>query len=194
MLSSIHPLGERTRHNRWIITVSAFALGAVGTATLIGGMLGWAGSVLPEMSTGLTLATMGAIVLAAGLFDSLGLAVPGPRRQVNEHWIGTYRGWVYGGAFGVQLGAGLVTYVVTWGVYATFALQLVSGSALFGALIGAAFGLGRSITVVLAGRIDRASRLSSFHRTMSVLGPKVSIVSGYGALILGTVTILAVML
>lgn len=194
MLSSIHPLGERTRHNKWLITVSAFALGAVGTAALVGGALGWAGSLLPEMSTGPTLATMGAIVLVAGLLDSLGIPVAGPKRQVNEHWIGSYRGWVYGGAFGVQLGAGLATYVVTWGVYATLALEVVSGSPLLGAVIGAVFGAGRSITLFLAGRIDRASRLSAFHRTMSGLGPKVSLASGYGALTLGTVTILAVML
>jgi len=194
MLSSIHPLGERTRHNRWIVTVSAFAVGAVGTAALVGAALGWAGSMLPRMSTGMTLATMGVIVGAAGLFDSLGLSVPGPKRQVNEHWIGSYRGWVYGGAFGVQLGAGVATYVVTWGVYATLALEIVSGSPLLGAAIGAVFGAGRSITLFLAGRIDRASRLSSFHRTMSGLGPKVNLASGYGVLTLGTVTILAVML
>lgn len=194
MLSSIHPLGERTRHNRWIVTVSAFAVGAVGTAALVGGTLGWAGSMLPRMSTGMTLATMGVIVGVAGLFDSLSLPVPGPKRQVNEHWIGSYRGWVYGGAFGVQLGAGLATYVVTWGVYATLALEIVSGSPLLGAAIGAVFGAGRSITLFVAGRIDRASRLSSFHRAMSGLGPKVNLASGYGALTLGTVTILAVML
>ncbi len=194
MLSSIHPLGERTRHNRWLTTISAFAVGAVGTAALVGGTLGWVGSLLPEMSTGMTVATMGAMVGAAGLFDSLGLSVPGPKRQVNEHWIGSYRGWVYGGAFGVQLGAGLMTYVVTWGVYATLALEFVSGSPLLGAAIGAVFGAGRSITLFLAGRIDRASRLSSFHKTMSEVGPTVSLASAYGTLTLGTVAILAVML
>lgn len=194
MLSSIHPLGERTRNNRWSTTVAAFTLGAVGTAAAVGALLGWAGSRLVDLETGATIAAMGAIALTAGALDTFGVPVPGPQRQVNEHWIGSYRGWIYGGAFGVQLGAGLTTYVVTWGVYATLSMELLSGSAFVGAVIGAVFGLGRSVGLLVAGRIDRASRLTQFHDNMARLGPVMSIVSGYGVVVLGAVSIAGALL
>lgn len=173
MLSSIHPLGERTRQNRWLTTVVAFTIGATGTGALIGVGLGWTGRSLIDLPNTVTWLVMGAVILAAGLLDAAKISVPGPRRQVNEHWIGTYRGWVYGGAFGLQLGAGVATHVVTWGVYAVFVLEFVSGSPLYGAAIGAVFGVGRSIGLLLAGGIDRASRLGSFHQRMNALGPPV---------------------
>lgn len=194
MLSSIHPLGERTRNNRWSTTVAAFTLGAVGTAAAVGALLGWSGSRLIDLQAGATIAAMGAIALTAGALDTLGVPAPGPERQVNEHWIGSFRGWVYGGAFGAQLGAGLTTYVVTWGVYATLAVELLSGSALGGAVIGGVFGLGRSMGLLLAGRIDRASRLTTFHDRMARLGPVMTIVSGYGVVILGAVSIAGALL
>jgi hypothetical protein len=195
MLSSIHPLGERTRHNPWLVTVGAFAIGSIGAGALVGAALGWLGRLaLPDSSTNATLVVIGAIALTAGLFDVVNVPVPGPRRQVNEHWIGAYRGWVYGGAFGVQLGAGLMTFVVTWGVYATLLIELVSASPLVGGVIGAVFGAGRSVALFLAGRVDRASRLSSFHSRMAALGPPVRLVAGYGAVIVGLLSVAGVML
>jgi len=193
MLSSIHPLGERTRQNRWLVTVTAFTIGATGIAALIGAALGWAGGLIPAMSSTATLLVMASIVATAGLLDAFGMPVPGPERQVNEHWIGTYRGWVYGGAFGIQLGVGLATYVVTWSVYATLALELVTGSPALGAVIGAVFGAGRSIGLLLAGRVDRASRLSAFHERMAGLGPVVRLTAGYGVVTIGLVAMLGVL-
>lgn len=166
MLSSIHPLGERARHNRWELTAAAFAVGSVVTAAAIGGLLGAVGSVIAGAPSQATLQMLGAAVLAAGLLDLAGVPAPGPHRQVNERWIGVYRGWVYGLGFGAQLGAGVATYVVTWAVWVTFAIEVMSGSATAGALIGIAFGAGRTVPV-LAGRwIDRPSRLTSFSAAM----------------------------
>ena len=44
--------------------------------------------------------------------------LPTTRRQVNEDWMGRYRGWVYGVAFGAQLGTGVATIVTSAAVYA----------------------------------------------------------------------------
>ncbi len=166
MLSSIHPLGERARHNRWGITATAFAIGSMVTAGVIGGLLGGAGALIVGAPSPVTLVILGAAVLAAGALDLAGAHAPGPHRQVNERWIGVYRGWVYGLGFGAQLGAGMATYVVTWAVWVVFAAEVMSGSAAAGAVIGLAFGAGRAIPV-LAGRwIDRPSRLAGFSATM----------------------------
>lgn len=182
MLTSIHPLGERARHNRWGLTVGAFVVAAIGSGAVLGVMLGWAGSLLPGETWRRPVAA--GVVAAAGIADLLRVRPPGPRRQVNEDWIGTYRGWVYGGGFGAQLGVGFATYVVTWGVWAMFALMILVGDPLGGALIGAAFGLGRSVFPLAAGRIDRPSRLTEFSRRMADLAGPVARVTGAGLVLM----------
>ncbi len=169
MLTSIHPLGERARNNRWWLTVAAFTVGSVAAAAGVGAVLGGIGTLLlPDAALGSSV-TIGAVVIVAAMLDLAGLRAPGPRRQVNERWIGTFRGWVYGGAFGAQLGAGLATFVVTWLVYATLVAELLSGSLSAGAIIGAAFGIGRSLPVIAAKWIDRPSRLVNVSAAMARL-------------------------
>ena len=189
MLTSIHPLGERARHNRWGLTVAAFVIAAVATGAGLGAILGWAGNVLPGTAWRWPVAA--SAVAAAGIADLFRLRPPGPRRQVNEDWIGTYRGWVYGAGFGAQLGAGFATYVVTWGVWATFALMVLVGDPMSGALIGAAFGLGRSVFPLAAGRIDRPSRLTDFSRRMSALAHPVARATGAGLILMAGALVLA---
>lgn len=173
MLSSIHPLGERTRHNRWWLTVTAFTVASVLGGALPGALLGWLGSVtLPPGSWQGWVAV--AVVIAAGAADLAGIRPPGPRRQVDKDWIGTFRGWVYGAGFGAQLGAGVATFVVTWGVWAVLILELLTASPGAGAGIGAVFGLGRATAPIAAGWIDRPSRLTSFNRGMATMGNRVA--------------------
>jgi sulfite exporter TauE/SafE len=173
MLSSIHPLGERARNNRWAVTALAFTAGAVVSGAAVGLALGGAGSLLLDMTPTTLLLATAVVALTAGALDLVGLKAPGPARQVNETWIGSFRGWVYGGAFGLELGLGVFTYVVTWGVYAALASALLTTSPLAGALVGATFGLGRSLSVLAAGYVDRPSRLVSFNRALARAGPMV---------------------
>ena len=195
MLSSIHPLGERARHNRWGLTVTAFTTGAVVSGAAVGAVLGYSGSLLAgTVDSSISLVVIGAAAIAAGALDLSGTSPPSPERQVNEHWIGHYRGWVYGGAFGAQLGLGFVTFVVTWTVYATLIAELMVGSATGGALVGAIFGLGRSIALLAAGAVRRPSDLTSFHRLMARLGPPVRRIASYVAGAAGLVTVAGALL
>lgn len=174
MLSSIHPLGERSRHNRWWLTVTFFTFASVLAGSVVGAGLGYAGSLaLDWMSTGAAFTTTAVVAMAAGLLDVAGVSPPGPSRQVNEHWIGTFRGWVYGGAFGLELGLGFLTYIVTWGVYATYAAAFLTASPVSGAAVGVVFGVGRSLLLLAAGYVDRPSRLTSFNRGLASAGPLV---------------------
>jgi hypothetical protein len=140
------------------------------------------------------LAVTGFVALIAGVLDLTRVSPPGPERQVNETWIGHFRGWVYGGAFGAELGLGIVTFVVTWGVYATFMAEFLTAAAPKGALVGAVFGLGRSLALLVAGWVDRPSRLSEFHRRMAALGPPIRRVSGAVLAIGGILTLTGGML
>lgn len=185
MLSSIHPLGERARNNRWALTTTAFLLGAVGSAAAAGGALGHLGGLVTTSWDRSTLLFLtGATAMAAGVLDLLTTA-PGPKRQVNETWIGQYRGWVYGGAFGAQLGLGVATYVVTWLVFATLIAELLTASAWAGAVVGAVFGIGRSLALIMAAWVDRPSRLTSFHRVMDRMGPPARVAAGSLAIAIG---------
>lgn len=130
---------------------------------------------------------------AAGL-DLARIDPPGPERQVNETWIGHYRGWVYGGAFGAELGLGLATFVVTWGVYATFAAEFLSASPSSGAIIGAIFGIGRSLALVAAVWVDRPSRLTAFHARMASIGLPVHRGSAIASVAVGLIISLEVVL
>jgi sulfite exporter TauE/SafE len=171
MLSSIHPLGERARHNRWGLTVGAFTVASTLAGAVVGAGLGWVGSLLVgSIEEASLLLGTAVLALTAGALDLARVRPPGPERQVNEAWIGHYRGWVYGGAFGVELGIGVMTFVVTWGVYATYGAQLLSASPWRGAVVGGVFGFGRSLALLVARRIDRPSILTDFHRRMADLG------------------------
>ena len=185
MLSSIHPLGERARHNRWALTAAAFTFGAAVSGSLVGMALGTLGSVAAPLQGSSLLLTTAAGALVAGGLDMTGVKPPGPRRQVNETWIGAYRGWVYGAGFGLQLGLGVATYVVTWGVIATYLAALATVSPTQGALVGATFGVGRSLSLWLAGYVDRPSRLTGFNRRLASAGPAIRKASAVALVVLG---------
>ncbi len=166
MLSSIHPLGERARSNRWWVTVTAFTVGSMTSGAVLGTTSALVGSVLATRPSPVWVA---AVVVAAGVADLAAVPVPWLHRQVNERWIGTFRGWVYGISFGAQLGIGFATYVVTWAVPALVVALALMGDPIVGAIAGMLFGGGRAIPLLAAGWIDRPSRLGRFHETMARL-------------------------
>ena len=150
MLASITPLGERSRGFSWGVTASAFAAGAVFVGALAGSAGGALGSLAPS---GTWRAAVGLAVLVCALaFDATSLSrrLPTTRRQVNEDWMTRYRGWVYGAAFGAQLGAGVVTVVTSAAIYAAALGAVLSDSVVAGAVVGAAFGATRALSLLPA--------------------------------------------
>ena len=151
MLTSITPLGERSRGNRWAVTTTAYALGcALGGATT-GLVLGAVGAVLPALPV---LLLAGAACLLAAGADLLPGRLPVGRRQVDEQWLGRYRGWVYGAGFGYQLGLGVVTIVASASTFAVLALALLTQSAAAGLLVGLVFGAARALPALLLRRVE----------------------------------------
>ncbi|HTU97630.1 MAG TPA: hypothetical protein VMF14_17415 [Solirubrobacteraceae bacterium] len=163
MLASITPLGERSRGFSWGLTASAFAVGAVAAGALGGAVGGALGSLAPpgrwREVTALVL-----LILALGVdATALRRRLPTTRRQVNEDWLGRYRGWVYGIAFGAELGAGVATIVTSAAVYAALLGTLLAGSVGAGAVIGAAFGVTRALSLVPARRVTTPAALTRLH-------------------------------
>jgi len=167
MLASISPLGERARGNRWGLTVLVFTVAAGAAGAALGAILGLAGSLAAGPGH-LRIGVLAGVALLAGLAD---LAAPGRvptvRRQVNEDWVGTLRWWVYGAGFGGQLGAGVTTIVTTATVYAWMAAALLGGSAAGGALVGAVFGLARSVPLATVAGVRGPADLRATIRRLT---------------------------
>src|SRR5690349_7066116 len=129
MLSSISPLGERARATRWGTTVAAYLVGSVLGGLVLGGTVAAVGGLVPvgvRTSTPVMVG-VGAVLLLFATLDVLAarpagraprLTLPSWQRQVDEQWLGRYRGWVYGLGFGAQLGLGVVTIITSSTVYA----------------------------------------------------------------------------
>lgn len=169
MLSSITPLGERSRRQHFWLTSASLVAGATGAGAALGGLLGTAGARIPLGGDARLLVL--ALATAAGLAVEVLLrdGVPTHLRQVDERWLHRYRGWVYGLGFGVQLGLAVATVVTTSAVYLVLLGEALSPSVLAGAAIGGVFGGIRGTSGLLAARIDTPARLVAFHRRFDAL-------------------------
>jgi sulfite exporter TauE/SafE len=170
MLASIHPLGERARHNRWGVTVTAFVVGSAAGGVALGAALGALGQGVGVGGRPALVAAVTVTLIAAGA-DVAGRdrLWPTVRRQVNDEWMTEYRGWIYGMGFGFQLGLGLVTIVTSAAVHAVVMLAFLTGSATGGALVGLVFGLARALPVLALRGVDGPDRLFGFHRRFQAL-------------------------
>ena len=99
--------------------------------------------------------------LAAGSRPAGSRIVPQIRRQLPEHWRRVMPMPVAAALYGVLLGIGFTTFVLSFGVWALAGISLAIGDPALGLLLGARFGIGRAIPVVvlapLAGSRGRAS-------------------------------------
>lgn len=162
MLTSITPLGERGRANRWGRTATAYVVASALAGTVLGALLGVIGAAADPPRTAALIA-LAAIAAGAALGDAADHRPPSWRRQVDENWLPTYRGWVYGAGYGGQLGLGVVTIVTSATTYAVLAAEVLVGSVGGGALLGLVFGLARALPLLLARRVHSTTQLASLH-------------------------------
>lgn len=173
MMSSITPVGEVARQQRWSVTAVAYLVGSVVGGTAIGALLGAVSvgvrAVVPLPAALLLLA----VAAAAGVLADAGrLPLPSWHRQVDEGWLTTYRGWVYGAGFGLQLGAAVLTIVTSAATYVVLAAAALSGSVAAGAAIGATFGFVRALPLFAFARVRTPGQLQgAFRRVESWRGP-----------------------
>jgi hypothetical protein len=186
VLASISPLGERARGNRWGKTVVVFSVAAVAAGTALGALLGLVGS-LASFPGHVRLGVVAGVALLAGLAD---LALPGRlptvHRQVNEDWVARFRWWVYGAGFGAQLGTGVTTVVTTATVYAWMAAAVLGGSTAAGAVVGAAFGLARSVPFAAVAGVEGPADLRGTIGRLTAWAPAGRVGAACAALVVGT--------
>jgi hypothetical protein len=177
MLASINPFGERARNTTWRRTVVWYVAGSTAGGAAAGAAAGLVGVGLHALlaPSPAAVAIAAAAVCAVGVLLDLGaggVTLPTPRRQVDENWLARYRGWVYGGGFGFQLGVGVMTIVTTATVYVALLLAVLAGSLPGGVAVGATFGFVRALPILAVARAHDPGRLRAvLRRAHALAGP-----------------------
>jgi hypothetical protein len=144
--SMIETIGGPRKHV--LVSCIAFAAGALAGGIVTFGLVAAAGHGLRAASVDLLVAAP-VIAVAAALFEARGAAIsPQVRRQVPEHWRRTLPLPAAAGLYGVLLGLGITTFVLTFAVWALIAVTFLLGRPELGVVVGLAFGAGRALPVV----------------------------------------------
>jgi hypothetical protein len=163
MLSSLNPVSESARGHRFGATAAWYVVGAVagGGVLGIGCAIGAVGFARLELSAEWTwaIALVAAAVAVASDSALTRAALPVHPRQVDERWLTTYRRWIYAGGYGVQIGTGFATYIMTAAVYLTAVLAVLTGSAATAFLIGLTFGGVRGLGILVTATTRTPERL-----------------------------------
>ena len=184
MLTSISPLGERARGNRWWLTLGWMTAGTVLGGAALGAPLGKLGQILPGTADAeWRLVAMALAGMAAAAWDLTGRRFP-VRRQVNEDWLSTFRPWVYGLGYGLQLGAAVPTVVNTALVPMLMLAALLTGDTTNGLAIGAVFGTVRGLAVTMSHRVRTPDDLRRLHRRLDGASDRVRLLGSLAAALL----------
>jgi hypothetical protein len=157
MVETIGLSGDRGRRLTTVAACAAFVPGAVvgGVATF--GLLSVLGELVHGAAGRTAYLVAAGVAVAAAAAEARGLRIaPQIRRQLPERWRWTMPLPLAAGLYGVLLGLGFTTFVLTFGVWALGGISLALGDPITGLVIGAAFGVGRAVpVVVLAPAVDR---------------------------------------
>lgn len=175
MLSSITPMTEAGRGNRFSTTARWFVAGGVVGGLSLGLLAAGAAALvaLADLTdaTRWGIAAVAALATAAIDLGVFGIELPIFKRQVNDAWLRRYRGWVYGAGFGWQIGFGVATYIMTAGVFLTIGLAVLGASPVVALAIGATFGLVRGSAVYIGRSATSPAALGAVHARLDALGP-----------------------
>ena len=157
MIETIGPTGHTGGRRTTLAACATFAPAAALGGAITFGLLGWAGEVLLGSGGFAAAAVAAAVALAAALAEARGVRiVPQVRRQLPIAWRRLLPMPVAAAGYGVLLGLGFTTFVLSYGVWALMGVSLVLGDAGAGLLVGIAFGVGRALPIVaLAPLADR---------------------------------------
>ncbi len=156
MVETIGLAGDDGRRWTTIAACAAFAPGAIVGGVLTFGLL----SVLGDATHGagrLAYLLAAGIAVAAAAAEARGQRIaPQIRRQLPEAWRWRMPLPVAAGLYGILLGLGFTTFVLSFGVWALAGISVALGDPTAGVVVGVAFGIGRALPVVaVAPVVDR---------------------------------------
>jgi hypothetical protein len=148
MVETLAPNGYARRLRTSLAACATFALGALAGGAVTFGGLALAGAALD--AGGPAAAGAAAVVaVAAAAAEARGMRiVPQVRRQVPDAWRRVLPVPLAAAGYGVLLGLGFTTFVLSFAVWALAGTSIALGDPALGLAIGLAFGTGRALPVV----------------------------------------------
>jgi hypothetical protein len=191
MLSTLNPVSEQARGHRFWTTACWYVVGAVVGGAALG--LGSAvlavafGRLDAPASVAWSVALAGSLVAVVSDARVGGWSLPLHPRQVDERWVDRYRRWLYASGYGVQIGTGFATYVMTAGVYLVALLAALTGSPAQAFAGGVAFGLVRGLCIVVAAGARSPESLAAVIRRVDSWAGVSALVAAAGCAAVGVV-------
>ena len=167
MVETLAPHGYAGRLRTSLAACATFSAGALagGAATfgglaLLGQALGAGGAA--------ALAVAAAVALAAAVGEARGARIlPQVRRQVPESWRRRMPVPLASGLYGLLLGLGFTTFILTFAVWALAGVSVALGDPALGLLVGLAFGAGRLLPVVALAPAAGTAAAAAAHAAMA---------------------------
>ena len=157
MVETIGPTGHTGGRRTAVAASATFVPGAVAGGIATFGALAALGGLAHDAGR-IAYLVAAAIALLAALAEARGTPIaPQIRRQLPEHWRRALPMPLAAALYGVLLGLGFTTFVLSFGVWALAGISFAVGDPGAGIVIGAAFGIGRALPIaLLAPLADRA--------------------------------------
>jgi hypothetical protein len=157
MVETIGPTGHTGGLRTTLAACATFAPGALAGGALTFGLLAWLGGLVVGAGGQVAYGVAAVIALTAALAEARGAPiVPQLRRQLPEQWRRLMPMPVAAGLYGVLLGLGFTTFVLSFGVWALAGISFAVGDLDAGLMVGLGFGAGRALPIVflapVAGR------------------------------------------
>jgi len=149
MIETIGPTGHTGGQPTTLAACATFFPGAIMGAVFTFGGISLVGAALPGEAGWLSYTIAGVVALLAAIAEARGRRIaPQIRRQLPEHWRRIMPMPVAAALYGILLGLGFTTFVLTFGVWALAGISLALGEPVAGIAIGLGFGVGRAIPIV----------------------------------------------
>lgn len=157
MIETIGPTGHSGGRPTTFAACVTFFLGCLAGGVATFAALAALGSLVHGAGGRAAYLLAAALALAAAAAEARGTRIaPQVRRQLPEHWRWLMPMPLAAGLYGILLGLGFTTFVLTFGVWALMGIAFAVGEPLIGVAIGLAFGVGRGAPIIaLAPIADR---------------------------------------
>lgn len=177
MIETIGPVGHTGGRATTVSACLTFTLGALVGGLLTFGSLAYAGALVHGAGDELAYALAALLALVAAVAELRGTRiVPQLRRQLPEHWRRLMPMPLAAALYGVLLGLGFTTFVLTFGVFALAAIAFAIGEPWAGLALGLGFGAGRALPIALTAPVaDREAGI----RVTEAMASRPAILRGF---------------
>lgn len=150
MIETIGPTGHSGGATTTLAACATFAPFAVLGGAITFGLLALLGAAVAGAGGTLAYGVAAVVAIAAAIAEARGAPiVPQVRRQVPVGWRRAVPMPIAAAGYGVLLGLGFTTFVLSYGVWALMGVSLALGDPTAGLVVGVAFGAGRAIPIVV---------------------------------------------